>query len=66
MLELEYQIRHRAYKRASQRKISLKVALEEAKVDEKISQGHFHSPVSLEAGAAAARHVLASAAAASS
>ena len=66
VLELEYQIRHRAYKRASQRNISLKLALEDARVDEKIMQDCFHGPVSLEAGAAAAREILASASAASS
>ena len=65
VLELEYQIRHRAYKRASQRNISLKSALEEARADDKLLQDHFSSPVSLEAGAAAAREILASVAAAS-
>ena len=66
VLELEFQIRHRAYKRASQKKITLKRALEEARTDDKLLQEFFHGPVSLEAGAAAARDVLASSGAASS
>ena len=62
VLELEYQIRHRAFKRASQRKTSIKQALIDARSDDKLLQGHFYGPLSLEAGAAAAREVLASAA----
>ena len=65
VLELEFQIRRKAFKRASQRKSSVKKALEEARTDEELLQYHFYSPVSLEAGAAAAREVLAAAAASS-
>ena len=54
VLELEYHIRHTAFKRASQRQNSVKNALEEARLDETLLQDHFYSPVSLEAGAAAA------------
>ena len=66
VLELEYQIRHRAYKRASRKKASLKQASEDARTDLKLLQEFFYGLASLEACAAAAREVLASASATSS